>query len=241
MGQRTNLALDRSTPTLDGVGDLPRLDHENLSNTVYSTLCDALIRGQFEPGDRIRLRELAERLGTSVTPVRDAMLRLIQDDAILLRSPRDMRVPVITQDRYLEIRAIRLKLEGLAAERAAQVASHADIDALKDLVLRNEKAIAAGDRLLATELNQAFHFELPRIAKMPILVGTLRRLWLQMGPLIARAYLEGGREMIDYHYPVVEAISRHDPEAASQAIMDDILRGGRVILQQVPEDGSESK
>ena len=219
----------------EGVVDLPRVAYANLNDTIYLTLSAALMKGQFEPGDRLKIRDLAEQLGTSVTPVRDAVLRLIHHGAIMLRSPRDFRIPVITRERYLEIRAIRLKLEALAAENAARIATRADIDGLKDILRRNEKAIADGDRLQGTEFNQAFHFQLPMIAKMPILDGTLRRLWLLMGPLIARAYVDGGRGMIDYHYPVIDAIFRHDPEAAAQAIKDDILYGGRAILEQVSE------
>lgn len=224
---------DAMKPISDGGSDLPTIQHNNLSNTVFMTLCDALIKGRFEPGERLRIRKLAEQLGVSVTPVRDALLKLIQDDALVLRSPKDIRIPVITRDSYLEIREIRLKLEALAAERAAQMATPADIELLKDLIRKNEKAIAENDRLEGLALNQAFHFQLPKIAKMPILHGTLQRLWLQMGPLIARSYIDGGREMIDYHYPVADAIFRHDPEAASQAIRDDILHGGRAILDNI--------
>ena len=65
-------------PATDGspTSGLKTLEHDNLSNTVYATLCDALIKGQFQPGDRLKIREIAEKLGTSVTPVRDAILRL---------------------------------------------------------------------------------------------------------------------------------------------------------------------
>ncbi|MEX0921825.1 MAG: GntR family transcriptional regulator [Rhodovibrionaceae bacterium] len=235
MAESSKRFSDAIEPVSNSGSELPTIQHHNLSNTVFMTLCDALIKGRFEPGERLRIRKLAEQLGVSVTPVRDALLKLIQDDALILRSPKDIRIPIITRDSYLEIREIRLKLEALAAERAAQVATPADIEILKDLIHKNEKAMARNDRLEGLALNQAFHFQLPKIAKMPILHGTLKRLWLQMGPLIARSYLDGGREMIDFHYPVADAIFRHDPEAASQAIMDDILHGGRAILNNIPE------
>lgn len=209
------------------------LDHDNLSSTVYATLCDALIKGQFQPGDRLKIRDLAETLGTSVTPVRDAILRLAHDEAIVFRSPRDIRIPRVTQARYLEIRSIRLRLEALAAETAAQVATKADIETLEKLLQDNEKAIADGDRLQGTALNQAFHFQLSTIAELPVLHGILRRIWLQMGPLIADSYEAGGRAMIDYHYPVVEALRRRDSQAAAAAIMNDITLGGSAILDHV--------
>jgi DNA-binding GntR family transcriptional regulator len=215
------------------MNDLSALDHESLSSTVYSTLCDALVKGQFKPGDRLKIRDLASQLGTSVTPVRDAILRLTHDDAIVFQSARNIRIPIITKEKYLEIRSIRLRLEALAAETAALTATKHDVDTLIRIVALNEEAINSGDRLKGTELNQAFHFQLSTIAQLPVLQGILRRLWLLMGPLIADAYIDGGRSMIDYHYPVIEAIRSHAPAAAGRAIMDDIELGGRSMLENL--------
>lgn len=213
--------------------DLKVLEHDNLGSTIYQNLCEALMKGVFKPDDRLKIRDLAERLGTSVTPVRDAILRLVQDQALVLRSPRDIRVPMLTKPAYLEIRDIRVNLEGLAAERAAQLATPAQIRALEALLKRNEEAMAAGDTVLATELNQVLHFELANIADMPVLRDILRRLWLQMGPLIADVYASAGRAMIDHHYPLIEAIRRHDGAAAARAIQADILLGGEPLLERI--------
>lgn len=209
------------------------LEYENLNSVVYSALCDALMQGRFQPGDRLKIRELAEQFGTSVTPIRDAILRLANDEAITFRSPRDIRIADLSESRYREIRTIRVRLEGLAAETAAQVATSADIQVMEQILLENEAALTAGDRLKATQLNQAFHFMLPQIANLPVLTTILRRLWLQMGPHISGAYLAGGRAMIDHHYPVVDALKRHDSAGASMAIVDDILLGGKPILDRI--------
>lgn len=215
--------------------DLDPIDHESLSNTVYATLCDALIQGRFQPGDRLKIRDLAGQLGTSVTPIRDAILRLAHDEAIVFRSARDIRIPDVSEDRYLEIRSIRIRLEALAAETAAQLASRADIDALETILRDNEEALKNGDRLAGTRFNQAFHLALPKIARLPVLDGILHRIWLQMGPLIADSYLQGGRAMVDYHYPVIDALRRHDPAAAAKAIVDDIVLGGKAIMDRVEQ------
>ncbi|NRP72533.1 HTH-type transcriptional regulator McbR [Ensifer psoraleae] len=213
--------------------ELQVLNHANLSDTVYATLCDALIKGRFNPGDRLKIRDLAEQLGTSVTPVRDAILRLSHDDALVFQTARNIQIPHMTKARYLEIRAIRLRLEALAAETAASVASQKDIQDVRRILDANEKALAEGDRLAGAELNQAFHFQLATIAKLPTLHSILRRLWLQIGPLIADVYLAGGRDMIDYHYAVLEALEHHRPKDAAEAIMSDILNGGKVLLDKV--------
>lgn len=206
------------------------IDHSSLGEVVYQHIAQALMKGALRPGERLKIRELAQEMGTSVTPVRDAILRLVHEGGLLLRSPRDIRVPVLHHDRYLEIREIRLKLEGLAAERAATRADAADIKRLQKLIDDNEKALSTHEIARAIEINQVFHFELANIAAMPILRGILQNLWLQMGPVISAAYEDGGRTMIEHHYDVLDAIRNHDCQAAKQAIRRDIMSGGGIIL-----------
>lgn len=212
---------------------LEALEKENLGETVYARLADALMKGRFAPDARLTIRELAQSLGTSVTPVRDAILRLIQDDALVQKSAREVRVPVITAERYREIRMIRLKLEGLAARETVLRAGPADIERLRDLISRNEQAIADRNWSEALELNQTFHFALADIAGLPLLRGILHRLWLQMGPLIAEAYEPGGRVMIDHHHELLGAVKAADADAAERAIASDISDAADIILERL--------
>jgi DNA-binding GntR family transcriptional regulator len=209
---------------------LEALEKENLGDMAYAQICDGLIRGRFEPGARLTIRDLATSLGTSVTPVRDAILRLIKDEALVQKSAREVRVPILTEERYREIRKIRLRLEGLAAHEAALRAGPADIEFLRSLIARNEAAIAAKDWLAALDLNQTFHFSLGDIAGMHLLRGILNRLWLQMGPVIAEFYPTGGELRTGNHHRVVQAIADRDPAAAEAAICRDISEAGEIII-----------
>lgn len=225
---------------MNAIAGLTVLERGNLGDTVYARIADALMKGRFTPGVRLTIRDLAQTLGISATPVRDAIQRLIQDEALMQKSAREVRVPVMTVQRYREIRKVRVRLEGLAARESALHAQPADVELLRAIVARNEEAIASGNWMEALELNQTFHFALAEIAEMEVLRGILNRLWLQMGPLIADAYPAGGRVMIDQHYPVVEAIAARDPDAAEQAIAADIGEAEKVILERLararPED-----
>lgn len=213
-----------------------------LAAEIHDRLARQLMSGALAPGTRLKIRDLAASMGVSVTPVRDAVWRLVNHGGLQFQSPRDIRVPVLARARYLEIRAIRLELEGLAAERAALAATDADAERLEAILRENEAALAAGDHLQALGTNQRFHLSLPRIAGMPVLGGLLENLWLQMGPLIASGYRAGGRVMIDHHYAVLDAIRAGDGAGARAAICADILAGGEVLLQSgtlAEPDGSE--
>lgn len=206
-------------------------DGEPMGKVVYNKLSDALMQGQLQPDERLRIRDLAQLMQTSVTPVRDAVLQLVQEGALVMRSPRDIRVRRVARKEYLEIRDIRVELEGMAAAAAAESVQPADIALLQSLMLENEQALTQGRFVDAVRLNQAFHFEYCRLADMPTLLEILNKLWLKMGPLIAQSYVQGGRDMVDHHYPLIEALLRKDSRAARIAVQTDIISGGKSILE----------
>lgn len=212
---------------MDVIGRTP------LGEQVYDRIAKALLTGQMRPNDKLTIRGLAERLGVSSTPVRDAVKQLTQEGVLEHRSPKDVRVPVMTEGTYLEIVRIRLSLEGLAAEGAAQHATHDQIDGLKRLLQRNERAIEQRNWALATEGNQEFHLALSKLAQMPVLQKILRGLWLQMGPLVACYYDTSPMGLNLHHHDLVRALETRDGPAARRAIEADILLAKTSMLEQI--------
>ena len=90
---------------------LSAISQTSLGEVAYEKIANAIISGAFKPGEKLTIRDLADRLETSSTPVRDAVKRLLLEGALEQRAPRDIRVPVITPDRYREIADIRLRGE----------------------------------------------------------------------------------------------------------------------------------
>jgi DNA-binding GntR family transcriptional regulator len=207
------------------------LMHSNLGQSVYGVLRESLASGRFKPNTRLRIRELAEQLGTSVTPVRDAILQLAQEEAVVLRSPRDIRVPVLTVEKFLEIRAIRLELEGLGAANAARNIDSKTFARLNELLTANEEAIVHNNLSLALQCNQAFHLGLAEAARMPTLKGFVDRLWMQTAPVIGAAYESFSENMrVGHHRGILTALRDRDSDGARNAIRDDILEGGEKML-----------
>lgn len=215
---------------IEGVETLPQLEHMSLSEKAYRMLCDALLKGHFKPGDRLRIRDLAEQLNTSVTPVRDAIHRLHYDGAIVFHSARDIRVVELTSSGYQDIREIRLPLETLSTRKAVENATPDDIELIETMLAENENAIARGDGIRGAELNQRFHFLLVEISRLPVLEAVLRPLWMRTGPLIAQGYLSGGRKMIEHHYDILTAIREKRPEQAVDAMRRDLFDGGAPLI-----------
>ncbi len=215
------------------ISALQTLERENLGEVVYRKISENIVGGKFAPGTRLTIRDLSTSLGTSVTPVRDAILRLIQDNALIQKTPREVRVPVLTPEQYCEIRDIRVRLEGLAVRNATAKATTKDIERLWALIEKNEAALKEQRWQDALECNQQFHYAFAEIAQMQSLSLILGKLWLRMGPLIAGAYEHGGRLMIDDHYVVMKALEAKDADAAEAAIAKDIMDASELILARI--------
>ncbi|MEY8829587.1 GntR family transcriptional regulator [Sedimentitalea sp. XS_ASV28] len=201
---------------------MTEISRDSLGDAIYRRVCQDLVRGKLRPNQKITIRSLAETLGTSSTPVRDAVQRLLRDNALEQRTVRDVRVPMLSVEQYLEVSYIRAELESLAAAHTASLATQKDIARLERLVSRNVEAIDSERWALANELNQQFHFALAEISGMPMLVDVLGRLWLRMGPLLADYYSTGVRDMTKHHHEIVTACLNRDCDAARAAMRLDI-------------------
>ena len=83
------------------------VERETLNDRVYRELKNSIMAGSFKPGSELTLRSVADALGTSLMPVRDAMRRLVSERALEVLPSRKIALPVLTVDKFLELRRIR--------------------------------------------------------------------------------------------------------------------------------------
>lgn len=209
------------------------LEQGSLSARAYVALREGLISGQFRPGQRLVMQELADQLGTSVTPVREACLRLVSERGLELRSGRFVTVPAMTLARYMEVRTIRLALEGLAAGLAADNAIDDDIHRLVDIQALYEQADRAGDPEESFRYNREFHFAVYRLSGMDMLVAHIESLWVSMGPMLTVFFREGEHEYVGAgeHNNVIAALREKNAEKARAAMERDLITGGEDFLR----------
>jgi GntR family transcriptional regulator, colanic acid and biofilm gene transcriptional regulator len=208
------------------------VEQGNLSARTYIALKDALIGGKFRPGQRLLMQELAIQLGTSVTPVREACMRLVAERGLEVRSGRFVTVPDLTVARYMEIRTIRMELEGLAAELAAKHVTAADVRAMSELQAQFETADEAHDAQVAIRINRDFHFKVYGLSRMPMLISHIESLWISMGPILNVFYNEVENDYVgaEAHRHLLKALRARDGRKARDAIVMDIARGGQALL-----------
>lgn len=203
---------------------------------VHARLRELLIAGMLEPGQKVSLRSVAAMLGVSVQPVREAVSRLVADRALVVLPNRAVRVPLLTLAQFRELTAIRLVVEGYAAERAARHRTPADLAAIRrhDVAFRREYARARPDAGRAIAHNQALHFTVYRAAALGELLPIIEGLWLRIGPVLNFDLRGEGSEVRigrseRCHARLVAAIGRRDGRGARAALSSDIAGAAKHI------------
>lgn len=199
-----------------------------LHEQVYQSLRGAIMCGRFVPGRALTIRGVAAMLGTSLMPVREAVQRLAAEGALEILPNRAIRVPVMTRARVNEILKLRLMLEGLAVEEASRRITSdaiAHLEALNATMNADMQTRDESRRLF--QANKEFHFTIYRAADMPVLLGIIENLWLQIGPFLHFALGVRGREgsikyVPDCHHRLVRAMIERDGAAGRDALAGDL-------------------
>lgn len=212
---------------------LPPVTRLSLNAQVYGALRAALLEGRLRPHQRLKIRDLAAAMQVSETPVREAVMQLVRERALVLQTSRSLTVPRLSVEQYLELRRIRLELEGLAAAEATAHVTPRTIAELEKLHAKLLKAIATAAYPDAVRLNWHFHSLLYKNAQMPELTNLIEGLWLRTGPLLTYQYPDApptypGRHR---HLDVIEGLRKGNSGAVRRAIQADTLEGGATLLQ----------
>ncbi len=210
---------------------LTPVGRETLQDRVYDQLRRTLINGGFAAGDMLRIVDLADRLKTSTMPVREALGRLVSEQALEALPNRSVRVPLITRERLDDLERARILIEGRLVALACKRLTAEDLEGLKQLNRDCEAAFARHGQDIGpvtSEINQRFHFQIYRAAGSRVLIPMVESLWLQSGPVVRQAAHihdeQGGLAATNHHWTMVAALEAGDEPAAVQALANDIGR-----------------
>ena len=196
---------------------------ETMQDKVVAELRRGLMIGAFVPGQPITLRKLADDLGTSPMPVREAINRLVAERALTMLHNRSVTVPPMTESRFMELTVVRQVLEGMAAELACEKAGPDLVPALSAANEDLRKAIAARDVGASVRANQSFHFTLYEASESQTLPPLIEMLWLQVGPFMFYSLsLPSVRWDASYHLDILSALATRNAAGVRQAIESDI-------------------
>lgn len=208
------------------------LAKESLTYETFTRIRRDIIEGRIRPNERLIAADLAESLGISRTPVREA-LQLLEAEDIVVGVRRGYVVREHTRDEVVEIYEVRAALEGMAARL---VAEHRDSAAIESIVgLGAHDPSISSDRSRLVDLNSAFHAAIIEACgnrRLGRLNSTNSQQFFNYR--IAELYSdEEAVASVRGHQVIVEALQRHDPDAAEAAARRHVLEGLQVTLTKL--------
>ncbi|WP_375279761.1 GntR family transcriptional regulator [Pseudooctadecabacter sp.] len=194
-------------------------DHSDLSQggVAFAKLMQAIETGLYQPGDRLREVEIAERLSLSRTPIREALRKLEAENIIEHRPRVGAVIRRLGQAEVVELYEMRLVLERTAAEMAAKHSVEAEVDALA--ALNADITQNGDDAALAAAINQKFHRAIYLAGRNRFLLDAARAMnnaLLLLGPTTL-ADAERIATVTDQHAQIIAAIRAGDIDAAGAA------------------------
>lgn len=212
--------------TVPELGAIDQKSSESAGSQVYALIRRAIMMGVFDPGANITGRSIAESLGVSQSPVRDALKRLEADGVIESRDRSAYYLLNLSREQYLEIMSIRSLLEGHATAEAAKRAKASDIKRLKRINDEYRRAMPRD----SLRINFSLHFEIYCLAQMPILLELIENMWMRIGPVMHFHFSEYDQlEVTRNHAAIIEALERNDSIAARRALQRDLNDAARAI------------
>ncbi|KMK65546.1 GntR family transcriptional regulator [Puniceibacterium sp. IMCC21224] len=207
----------------------------NRSQSTYQAILLAIRNGVYRPGDRLREEEVAQRLGVSRTPVREALGRLLEKGLIEVASSRGLAVSVLSMPKVFELYAMRRELEGLVARFAAQHATDVEIENFEQL---NHEFTATDDPRVAAELNRILHERFADACGNRYLRTAVKELQANTLLLVQTTFEAPGRVQTASaeHARIIDAIKQRDEEAAQVAAADHIARALKTRLRIAKEN-----
>ena len=166
----------------------PQAQYRTKQAMVYESLRAAILQGELGPGSRLIINDLADQLGVSPSPVREAIQQLHAEGLATLVPHVGAVVTSVSPAEVREIFALLESLEVIGTRIAAERMSRPDEDRLRAILTEMDDALAAGDMSEWTELNRDFHLEVCRIADMALLIEFTAKV-LDRWQRIRHAYL----------------------------------------------------
>lgn len=221
---------------------LPRIQPKHLRHDVVDHLRRAILDGSLAPGQRLKEVEVAERMGVSRGPVREAILALEQEGLLIVVPRKGAYVAGFDGNDIVEIVDLRRLLEVHAIRLAADRVQAEDLSRLDSLIEEMREAWRAHDVGKVIDKDIEFHRHIVALAGN----RRLLRFWSQLAgqirlflTLCVEASIDAG-EMVELHPRTVEALRRHDVDAATDAILANNWEASQAIDRMLTELRSQA-
>lgn len=208
-----------STFGLSNSEDDPQISRVVLSDQIKEYIVNAILGGEYQPGDRIVESSLARQLGVSQAPVREAIRDLVLLGFLESEPYKRTSVRSFTSDELWEVYTVRAALESLASRLAAQRMKETDVESLEQILEDMLEAAEAEDRDKLVLLDNTFHETILRISGNNLLYHLWKSLEFGRWTIVTYSVSEHDPAYLAArHRQLMEALKTRDPQAATQAM-----------------------
>jgi DNA-binding GntR family transcriptional regulator len=208
-------------------------DMGHIRDSVFSIIRNAILEKKLEPGQRLIERNIAEQLGVSRTPVREA-IRKLELERLVTHIPRKgVVVSGFTKADIIEIFLIRASLEALICSIAATKIKPKEVDRLALLAKQIADEQREGNFKKSNQLNDTFHEIVYRAADSPRVYNLFSTLREYITKFTQVAYSKPGRpeEVWQEHIEIIEALRNHDSGRAEAAAKHHVENSNKAFLE----------
>jgi DNA-binding GntR family transcriptional regulator len=230
--------------TFDAVARAPQAGARARSH-AHAELRQAIVSGDYAPGQRLVEEDLAALLGVTRASVRAALLDLTAEGLVERIPNRGARVRVVTTEEAVATTECRMALEALCAAKAAQHVTDAEAAELRRLGDGMTSAVAAGDGCRYSQLNHEMHRRVREISGQHVAIGLLERLNAQLVRYQFQIALRPGRpeRSLPEHLAIIDAVAGRRPadaEAATRRHLESVIAALRSGDQRLPDTAGSS-
>ena len=208
-----------------------------LRDIVFNTLRRAILRGELEPGERLMEIQLAEKLGVSRTPIREAIRKLELDGLVLMIPRRGAEVARISEKNLKDVLEVRRSLEELAMELACERMSDENFEELEQAEEDFKQAIKTGNILTIVEGDEAYHEVIYRCTGNDRLLQILSNLREQMYRFRLEYIKDENKRqnLLEEHEKILKALKSRDIALARSAVREHIDNQETTVLKNLKE------
>ena len=213
--------------------------YKPLRELVFDALREAIINGTLKPRDRLMEIQLAEELGVSRTPIREALRKLELEGFIVMVPRKGAYVADISFKDIADVFEIRAALEALAAGLAAERITDEELEDMERLVAEKAEAISGYDMDRLIRVDTLFHdaiYKASRNQRLTNIINNLREQ-IQRYRTTSLAYPGRMKRSLEEHRGIVEAIQSRDPQIAQQVAREHIENAETSIIEAIKKEG----
>ena len=210
-----------------------------MRDVVFNTLRQAILKGELEPGERLMEIQLAERLGVSRTPIREAIRKLELEGLVHMVPRKGAEVASISEKSLREVLEVRRSLEELAIELACQKITAEQIKELEEAEVQFADAVQKGDAMTIAESDEHYHDVIYQATDNSRLVQILNNLREQMYRYRLEYIKDADKRqiLVVEHEHIIRAVKNHNIPEAKQAMREHIDNQQLTVSRNIKERG----